>query len=117
MINYFKLLGITVTASDDEIKAAYKEKSKVFHPDRSTGSTEQFLLIKTARDILLDKEKKKVYISQLLDTIIQPNTWLGSKAYHVVDPKLTGDGTPDNPFLEESYKEIKYKDITIIWPI
>ncbi len=35
--DYYKILGISETASQDEIKRAYRELAKKYHPDRNQG--------------------------------------------------------------------------------
>jgi len=72
--NYYDLLGITKTATLQEIKSAYKKQALKFHPDRNANTTnpqeaqlaeEQFKLINEAYQVLSDPFKKSSYDSQL----------------------------------------------------
>ena len=61
--DYYKILGVSRTASDKEIKQAYRELAGKNHPDRFSDAEEKkaaekrFLDINDARDVLLDKSK------------------------------------------------------------
>lgn len=64
MTNYYEILGIAKTATDDEIKTAYHKKAILHHPDRSGGDEESVKLFKQvqeAYDILSDPTKKMHY--------------------------------------------------------
>jgi molecular chaperone DnaJ len=61
--NYYQVLGVTENATKDEIKKAFKEKSKITHPDKG-GSEEEFKKINNAYSILSDDEKKRQYDMQ-----------------------------------------------------
>ena len=57
----YDVLGLARTATADEIKKAYHKLSKQWHPDKNAGSSEMFLKIKEAYDILHDPRKRQVY--------------------------------------------------------
>jgi curved DNA-binding protein len=62
--DYYKILGVSKTASDKEIKAAYRRLAKKHHPDINPGNKEaeaRFKEIGEAYDVLSDKEKRKRY--------------------------------------------------------
>lgn len=59
-MSYYEILGIDKNATIQEIKRAYRNKSKEFHPD-SGGSEEEFVSIKKAFDCLSDSERREVY--------------------------------------------------------
>lgn len=72
MNNYYDLLGISKTATLQQIKSAYKKQALKFHPDRNAGSLEeaqqaeeQFKLINEAYQVLSDPFKKASYDNQL----------------------------------------------------
>jgi len=53
--DYYKILGISPTASDKEIKAQYYKLAHEYHPDKTGGSTEaKFKDISAAYDVLGD---------------------------------------------------------------
>src|SRR3954452_24388565 len=59
--DYYKALGVSSTATDKEIKAAYRKLSKQYHPDANKGSEERFKDISAAYDVLGDPAKRKEY--------------------------------------------------------
>lgn len=62
--SYYDTLGISRTASDDEIKKAYRKLAKKYHPDSNKGdksSEAKFKEVQEAYDVLSDKEKRSQY--------------------------------------------------------
>lgn len=61
MADPYSTLGVARTASDAEIKKAYRKLAKELHPDRNTDNpkaTERFAQVTQAYDLLLDKDKR-----------------------------------------------------------
>ena len=71
---HYQTLGIDNTATDVEIKKAYRSLSLKYHPDRnqSSDATVMFQEISTAYEILGDPEKKKEYDNELNGTKMNP---------------------------------------------
>ena len=64
MADYYTVLRVSRTASDDEIKASYRRLAMQYHPDRNSGSKaseERFKEITEAYDVLRDPEKRAAY--------------------------------------------------------
>lgn len=58
--DYYKTLGVSKTASKEEIKKAYKKLAMKYHPDRSkeANAEEKFKEVNEAKDILTDDTKR-----------------------------------------------------------
>ena len=64
MADYFEVLEVPRTASDDEIKAAYRRLAMRWHPDKNNGSKEaeeKFKALTEAYDVLRDPQKRAAY--------------------------------------------------------
>ncbi len=62
--DYYEILGVKKTASEEEIKKAYRTLAKKFHPDKNKGNKEaenRFKEISEAYAVLSDKEKREQY--------------------------------------------------------
>lgn len=62
--DYYKILGVEKSASDDEIKKAYRKMAKKYHPDKNPGdkaAEEKFKEANEAYEVLSDAEKRKKY--------------------------------------------------------
>lgn len=58
MKDYYKILGVSKTASSEEIKQAYRKAAGIHHPDKKGGDEEKFKEIKEAYDWLSDPKKR-----------------------------------------------------------
>ena len=83
--DYYEVLGVSKSATADEIKSAYRKMALKHHPDKNkeAGAEEKFKEINEAYQVLSDGEKRKTYDQ------------FGHAAF---DPSMGGAGAGGNPF-------------------
>lgn len=61
--DYYKILGVSKGATDDDLKKAYRKLALKYHPDKNKApaAEERFKEIAEAYEILSDKKKRQIY--------------------------------------------------------
>lgn len=59
--DYYEVLGVSKTASEDEIKKAFRKAAVKYHPDKEGGDEAKFKEVNEAYEVLKDKQKRQRY--------------------------------------------------------
>src|ERR1700756_2251258 len=62
--DYYATLGVKKTATQEEIRKAFRKAARKYHPDVNPGdkkAEEKFKEISEANDVLSDEKKRKIY--------------------------------------------------------
>jgi Ca-activated chloride channel family protein len=118
--NFYARLGVPLKASPDQIREAYHKAARRLHPDTNSDprSTELFLQIQEAYEVLSDQAKRAAYDAKLPGDIDSPpnvmvNTTYSRSVLPAIDnpqlvyvlldlmalPEAAEDAQPDNPAL------------------
>ncbi|WP_457639482.1 DnaJ domain-containing protein [Persephonella sp.] len=118
-MNLYQILGVDRKATPEEIKKAFREKARKYHPDINPEYEEYFKQITHAYDILIDPEKRKKYdlalkkiekkeFGQILGDILAEFLGFHTKPLKGEDIKIKLKITPEEGF-SGTVKEVKYK--------
>jgi molecular chaperone DnaJ len=61
MKNYYDILGVQKTASEEDIKKAFRKLAQKYHPDKKGGDEAKFKEVSEAYSVLSDKKKRNEY--------------------------------------------------------
>lgn len=101
-MNLYQSLGVSLQASNADIRKAYRKLSAKFHPDnKDTGDKDKFEQLKLAHDVLIDPKRRKRYdeTGRTDDDRITPERiqMLIREMVKAVVEAERPDGSTDNP--------------------
>lgn len=67
-MSHYETIGVHETATAEEIKKAYRERSKELHPDANDGDDKGFAKLAKAYEVLSNPERRKKYDDTGIDT-------------------------------------------------
>ena len=117
MTNYYHILGISPDASDEQIKAAYREKAKLLHPDLndSPEAVPKFQLLGQAYACLIDSRKRKKY-DLMFKYGMEYNARVGKEQKSHKDPKYRQKSATYSAYLHIlKQQKIVKKDKHIVY--
>jgi curved DNA-binding protein CbpA len=100
-MNLYQALGVSVQASNTEVRKAYRKLSAKHHPDKEGGDRDTFEQIKLAYDVLIDPKRRKRYdaTGRTDEDRITPERiqlYINEMVKAVVEAERP-DGSTDNP--------------------
>lgn len=101
MKNYYEILGIAQTATESEIKKAYRQLAKKYHPDANAGSKEseeRFKEVAEAYKVLQDPSSREAYDNKLS----------GRQASKPESKRSTSNKSPSGQSREFSVEDLEH---------
>gem|GEM_PF-1466139 len=79
-MDYFEVLEVDKTTSQDDIKKAYRRLAAKYHPDRnkSDDAIERFQKIQESYAVISDPKQRKLYIEQEYTEVLNPRAFTES---------------------------------------
>src|SRR5690348_3465324 len=105
-VDYYKILGVDKSASQDDIKKAYRKLARKHHPDLNPNDKEahkKFQQINEANEVLSDPEKRKKYDQYGKD-------WQHAEQFEQARQSRQHAGGPQQEFYSESFGEGDFSD-------
>ena len=98
--DYYKIMGLSAGATDEEIKLAYRRLARKYHPDvsKEKDAVERFKEVGEAYEVLKNPEKRAVYDQYIRDLASNQHTRQSSHAEHAYT-----DHQPDFDFFESLF--------------
>lgn len=113
--DYYKVLGVSSTATADEIKKAYRKLAIKHHPDKNKGdkvSEEKFKAISEANEVLKDEKKRKEY-DNLAEDYKNYQQQGGKQGFDGYNQKKQQQQQQSNPFQNRGNTGQQFDDETM----
>jgi DnaJ-class molecular chaperone len=91
--SYFAILGISSSATADEIRSAYRRLAKEFHPDHYAGDSEKFQEVQEAYSVLGNSRSRREYKQNIRK--VSPKTPSRRTHYPEPEPLIPEQGPVD----------------------
>uniref|UniRef100_A0A7S3UY61 J domain-containing protein n=1 Tax=Aplanochytrium stocchinoi TaxID=215587 RepID=A0A7S3UY61_9STRA len=107
-VNYYKALGVGRLATRKEIKKAFTKLAKKYHPDLSkgdSGSSEKFLAVTEAYQVLSDKFKRRRYDMGMSGSHYGP----GNGSFSEMNGNQQGQDTSNYNPQGNNYNSARYR--------
>ncbi|HEX7412512.1 MAG TPA: DnaJ domain-containing protein [Bacteroidia bacterium] len=120
--DYYQILQVKPTATNVELKAAYRRLAKLFHPDKNPDAEEKFKQIKEAYETLINSVKRSKYDTkrnyriatqpQKSNTVKKARTYtttevdIKRRQYYKENYKPKDPKTKTQPETKTNYKEL-----------
>ena len=116
-IDYYETLGVSKTASEKEIKQAYRKLARQHHPDLHQGDAkskaeEKFKLINEAYEVLGDPDKRAKYDKLGMNWQAGDDVPFNQAANHTYTYQTTGDFGGDNSAFSDFFANIFGQDFS-----
>lgn len=83
--DYYKILGVEKSASEEDIKRAFRKLAHQHHPDKKSGDEAKFKEVNEAYTVLSDREKRRQYDSFGSSFGSAGNNWGGGQGFNSSD--------------------------------
>lgn len=107
--NYYEILGLTITATEQEIKNSFNTLAKINHPDIASGSSEKFILISEAYSVLRNPKLRAAYDSKLPKNTAADSQHNESKNFNKT-PRSNLSSLVETSYPKQQYLDVSFLD-------
>lgn len=105
MATYYEILGISPSAGNNEIKAAFRHLAKLYHPDKNPNGKEHFEKILVAYEVLINHNRRKQYDLKLKYAGGTHQTTAQTKAAKKKEWGFSDEELKRRQYFKENYKK------------